>query len=264
MSIASSHRYSSDEIKGDNRDVIRVVKEVMNKATSNRLISKQECVVLLADLDLVKCTEQIESLSVSNSHTVEVEDGKIVKKGSPFLKQYATRPIQNKHCSLHQYFIMTHPGVIPHFVGINGQPTYPISESFAKQVVVCHVPWNEYPKSNTNWKDVFHNYFHSDSCSKSVRMTYERVLQRHIKKMTYYEPVAAKIDHSKNPMTQAAQELLDLYGKDNITDLDAQDKRLLDAPKGELKDWSQYKQVSSKGTDSFRRSENVYTVINRS
>lgn len=56
---------SSETLTGDARDVQRVVRQILNKSTGNRLIPKQECMVLLAGLDLVKCSDTIDTVSVS-------------------------------------------------------------------------------------------------------------------------------------------------------------------------------------------------------
>ena len=48
-------------------DITRVARQIMNKTSSKRIISKQEAMVVLADLPLTTCTETIQSISINNS-----------------------------------------------------------------------------------------------------------------------------------------------------------------------------------------------------
>jgi hypothetical protein len=78
--IVFFHR--AEELRGDRHDLVNIAKQVLNKSASNRLISKQECMVLLGGLDLVTCSETIESVSLTLSAKVVVseEDKKKAKK----------------------------------------------------------------------------------------------------------------------------------------------------------------------------------------
>ena len=55
---------------GNSEDVVRVSKKCMNKSAGMRLISKQESVVLMGELDLFTCTETVETVSISNSKRI--------------------------------------------------------------------------------------------------------------------------------------------------------------------------------------------------
>jgi hypothetical protein len=68
--IVFFHR--AEELRGDRHDLVNIAKQVLNKSASNRLISKQECMVLLGGLDLVTCSETIESVSLTLSAKVVV------------------------------------------------------------------------------------------------------------------------------------------------------------------------------------------------
>jgi hypothetical protein len=74
--------YRAKELQGDCHDLVNIAKQVLNKSASNRLISKQECMVLLGGLDLVTCSETIKSVSLTLSAKVVVseEDKKRQKK----------------------------------------------------------------------------------------------------------------------------------------------------------------------------------------
>jgi hypothetical protein len=74
--------HRAEELRGNRHDLVNIAKQVLNKSASNRLISKQECMVLLGGLDLVTCSETIESVSLTLSAKVVVseEDKKKAKK----------------------------------------------------------------------------------------------------------------------------------------------------------------------------------------
>ena len=125
---------------GDKLDLKRVCKKVMNKAASRRLISKQESCVLLGNLPLTLCSENIETVSISNTVKVKIQASDGIDRR--FLASYANRPSNYHHMSLHQYFfqyreiIHKKPPAIPHYVGVMGYPTYPVSKSYAKHVLL--------------------------------------------------------------------------------------------------------------------------------
>ena len=52
---------------GTNRDMIKLSRHLLNRSVANRTISKQEAMCELGDLDLVICTESIETVSLSSS-----------------------------------------------------------------------------------------------------------------------------------------------------------------------------------------------------
>ena len=45
-------------VPGHTKDVVRICQHLLNRSSSNRVISKQECLVLLMGLDLVTCSDQ--------------------------------------------------------------------------------------------------------------------------------------------------------------------------------------------------------------
>ena len=95
----------------------------MNKAASKRLISKQEATVLLAELDLVHCSETIESVSISNSK--QIRKGSDENTNKTFLESYMNRPESCVLMSLQEYYHYIRNNntnkkpIIPNFVGVN-------------------------------------------------------------------------------------------------------------------------------------------------
>lgn len=237
---------SAKEITGDDSDVKRVVKMCMNRSVSNRLVSKQECMVLLGKLDLVKSTEEIVTVSLSKSTRVRAtSDRKKKSTEEKFIKTYESRPKDFEGMSLNQYWCHLKPIQIPHYVGITGQPKFPVSEEFARSVVITHIPWRKYPKKK-KWIDMFNQYINSPDCDRSVTMAYARVRNRHYRGLSFHDPISKTADHSLNEMPDHAQALLDLTGDSNTTDYDLADHRLLKAPKGQDHCWSNAKKVRNK------------------
>ena len=190
----------------------------MNKAVTRRIISKPEACVLLAELDLVYCTETTQSVSLSNSKKVTLAETGNSGGRETFINEYKNRPAEFEECNLHQYFNKTRnvdPNkklVIPHFVGINGSPKYPVTDDYARHTLIVHRPWRQYPDAKTNWRAEFEVFINSSDCPTSARMSYERVMRRYIDKMTGYEPKASTADHNGNTVEEDDEELMILLG----------------------------------------------------
>ena len=60
----------STETTGCQRDIHRLCRQILNKAASSRLISKQEATVMLACLPFTYCTDTVENVSVSSSKSI--------------------------------------------------------------------------------------------------------------------------------------------------------------------------------------------------
>jgi hypothetical protein len=200
----------------DKHDLQRVCKKVMNKAATRRLISKQEGSVLVADLPLTKCDEHIETVSISRSKKLSVN---VLSTGSisKFINEYARRDTKYSHLSLHDYFTVFREEIhhkqpaIPHYVGVSGHPCFPVSEAYARHVLICYKPWTTYP-DKSNWADEFHAFINSPACPKSARLTYDRVLQRHFEGTKFVDLKASDVDHSSNPISAEDQTALLLSG----------------------------------------------------
>jgi hypothetical protein len=188
----------------------------MNQTETKRLISRQEAIVLLAGLDLVHCSETIKPVSISNSFQICSSEDKETNK--TFIQEYKKRSKDVEHLTPHKYFKVKYQkclnvqrSIIPHFTGICGFPVFPPSEAYAKQTMVMHTPWRDYPKS-TDWIGDFTRFINSPDVPRSARMTFLRVLNRYTTKTQFVEPVASKTTLNGNDIDQETQELLDLTG----------------------------------------------------
>ena len=110
--------------------------------------------------------------------------------------------------------------IIPHFVGVNGAPKYPVTHDYARHTLIVHKPWRTYPSPQTNWIEEFETFIHSPECPVSARVGYERVMLRYIDRMTHYEPKATSVDHSANPISPDDNDLMIMLGLKHEVDYD--------------------------------------------
>lgn len=196
---------------GDYKDVQRVARQVLNKTASNRMISKQECMVLMGGLDLVKCSERIDCVSVSGSRKMRMTEDEPI--ATTLIARYKNRPQSLWSMSFHDYYHHINNQNVdrnsrrykcPHYVGINSQPKFPVTESYAKAVITLYKPWKKDDLiAPRDWISEFREFVDkSGKCPEGVSISYHRVMDRHIKRTTHYEPVASKVDHSANYISE--------------------------------------------------------------
>ena len=216
--------HSWKDLTGDHESLKSLCKHIMNKCASRRLISKQEAMVLLADLPLTDCTETIETLSINNSNPLRRSNENKTDNRLP--TKYAKRPRDKEHesMSLYDYCVKIKNTdsarrrrknckfLIPNFVGASGTPTFPVTESYARHTIIVHKPWREYPK-NIDWIGEFEKFIHDkENCPKVARLQYDRVMTRYYDGMCHYEPKTTMVDHSGNPISEDDFEMLTLLG----------------------------------------------------
>jgi hypothetical protein len=204
----------AEEVTGDSQDLKSLCRHLANKASSSRLVSKAEASVLLGGLDLVVCSDLIDSVSISNNVRISHEGS----QNKNFLWQYAHRNNDLERCSLHDFYSIFRScqhgkkPYIPHYIGVKGQPTYPVSEAYARQVLTIYKPWRVYPTSD-NWKVDFEQFIRSPECPMSAKLTYKRVLQRFFDGTKFAETTAkSQPAGDANEVSQGDQEILALAG----------------------------------------------------
>ena len=222
---------SAEDLGGDKSDVKRAAKQVMNNASSKRVISKQEATVLLGDLDLYTCSETIVTVSISNCKKVTIDKSSSDAGYSSVIQEYMRRHSTYNQLSLNDFFHLTRNNddnrgskkfCIPHFVGCSGQPTYPPSESYARHTLIVHKPWRSCPDCD-NWIGEFERFINSDDCPVSAKVEYLRVMHRYMDKMTFYEPKATKTTISDLGMEGEDRDILDLT---NMIERDNYDREI--------------------------------------
>ena len=221
------------------------MKQVLNVAAANRIISKQECVVLLGELDLYHCSETIRSVSLSGGRNFTATKNDSGTKKQSFINNYILRSKEQEHLSVHEYFSKncgeTSKGkrIIPHYVGIMGQPVYPVTTNYAKAVCITYKPFRRLDH-NRDWITEFNAFLQDPRCPIPVKMGYNRVLDRFHKKTTHVQPLSHECDTSKNPIAFEDQELMAMCSQSALTDSHLIDFDLLrHFNRGEKYDWSQ-------------------------
>lgn len=199
-------------------DVIKIARQILNRGNAHRTIPKQECMVELAELPLILCSEITETISLSGSYKLSSSSHNDV------VSRYRRAAPNNPSLSLHQFFKneleakkYTGKGpskpIIPHFVGANGQPKYPPTKEYAKATLLVHQPWGASSpplRTDEQWISDFNNFLKSESCPKEVLLEYHRVKER-------YE--------SKRPPEATAAE--ECYDRELQPDMDEQTKDIL-------------------------------------
>ena len=261
---------NAEEITGDKHDLTRVCKQVMNRATTKRLISKQEAVVLLGELDLTRCTETIENVSISNSKQLRKADSGVTS--TTMVDKYTKRPKEDENLSLYEFFHKVknkgeknrRGAIIPHFVGVNGVPKFPVTQEYAKQQLIIHKPWRNYPKSN-DWVSDFNVFINLPSTPLSAKLTYQRVHVRWLQGTQGYEPKADCYDNSTNPISMSDEELIDLLGFNKKDGDDFDDSIMKNMDRGLHHEWDKDPKVcflsETTSNDSLFHIFNILTIF---
>ena len=184
---------SSDDISGNIYDVKRVTRQLLNRAVAHRTIPKQESMVELGQLQLVECTEKIEPVSLSGCYKLQGSTHYDIV--SRYRRQAGTHP----EMSLASYFEVVNKDkpmtVIPHWIGGNSQPTFPVSTDYARTTLLIHYPWKSMtPPSfgcTSSVVRAFYDFLKSSRCPEAVKLTHARMKQRYFSRITP-EPVATE------------------------------------------------------------------------
>jgi len=241
---------AAEDFTGDKADVVRPCKQIMNKCASKRLISKQEAMVLLADLPLTVCTEGFEAVSLAHSQQVTLK-GKL-RDDKKFITQHATRDVSFENMSLHECFhhvknpTKNERHMIPNFVGTSGIPRCPVTPDYARHTIIAYRPWRQHPK-DLEWIKEFNQFINSEECPVSAKMGCER----NYDKMQHCEPKAQTADHSGNELSEESRKMLELLGLrgDECTDHDDALFKSMDF--GKNFEWDKDTQVSPSKCPSF-------------
>ena len=165
---------ATEESTYDEAELRGVCKKVLNKAAASRLIPKAEASVLVANLSLSTCSDYIESVSISESINICAKEGQ--SRGKSFLDTYRNRPVYQYDLSLHQFYKVYRASkqgkkpAIPHYIGVKGVPVYPVTEAYAKHVIVVYKPWHKNYPNQPSFKPDFELFINSKDCPPSARL----------------------------------------------------------------------------------------------
>ena len=228
---------------------------MLNKATVNRMISKQECTYLLLEQSLTECTEFIDSVSVSAStkFTLRKENG----NKSNIVENYKKRPSEYDDWCLYEYFLFTRNGAlskntkkhaaklkdgqklrVPHFVGGSTTSVFPPTKKFARTMLMLYKPWKTDP-TMSDYVDVireFNGFVESDLCPKRLHISYVRSVERKLDGTKFVEATATEGVYDMHMDEETAEYL-------NLTGYHFGDEEIADKPKMQYNygldyDWS--------------------------
>jgi hypothetical protein len=168
---------ASEEATGCNRDIIALVRKILNRYLGEKLVSKQECMVLLSGMDLWTCSESFQKISLSGY-------SKLDKNGTTgtnrYLRLYCDRSHDLRRLSFVSWFRKYHSRrgertFIPHFPGRGCNPIFPLTEYHSRILLLIHKPWGRKdPLAKTNFCKQLRDFLKSRDCPRSLRLTYEK------------------------------------------------------------------------------------------
>ncbi len=140
-----------------------------------------------------------------------------------FLSKYNKRKTHLDK-SLHQFFHLTKNShkpttnkkeFVPHYDGGGGQPTFPVSKSFARVEILKHMPWScNNPLSELNETVIleqFEEFRKGKFCPISVSIAIERAKNRlEMKQRGYSKPIAEQIEECQLTDTNIDEETKEL------------------------------------------------------
>lgn len=206
---------------GDDRDVKKLARRLLNEASKTRVISKQEATCQLAGLELYNCSEKIQIESLAGEQRL----GTAKQAQNSLLVKYAKREESLHDMNLYDFFdhYYNQSGVetdtnnkkrIPMFTGARCEPVYPVNEAYARGVLLIYYPWTGRfidDSKSEEFINIFNNWIKDKSrCPKVVRLGYERAKRLKFSK----EPISKTGDLEYEAMTvqpdKETQELVEL------------------------------------------------------
>ena len=204
--------HSAEAMSGNQEDVMRIARQLLNRSIASRTISKQECMVELLGLPLVLCTESFETVNLSGSYKLQSDTHR------DLLSQYRRLAPDNPTVSLHDFVTEKlkerNSGleIIPHYVGASGQPKYPPTKEYAMATLLVYKPWAGKTlsrRSDKQWIEDFIEFVNSDDCPRGVALEFARVKDRYESKRPE-EAVATEECYDSEPRAEMDDETKDI------------------------------------------------------
>lgn len=170
-------------------DSAKIVRQLLNATSSQRLISKQEVMVLLDQLPLITSTELIQDVSLTGSY--KIGSG---FKSKTLIYKYSIRNSSTHHNQSFHEFVCKEINknrrkkerkVVPNYTGGQSQPTFPVTENFARSILLIHKPWHKKFDDSKERQFIpeFYNFLNSTICPPTVKIAFERAKENHKKKL---------------------------------------------------------------------------------
>jgi hypothetical protein len=142
-----------------NMDTRTLRNRLLNKTVARRMISKLKCMVELGKLDAWVCNEKFTKVSLSGFKKLE-KDGETGSKNTP-IEKYMMRGPAIDGISLYHFVLdngntpiieadtagegsyeqVDARSCVPVFTGGAMHPTWPLSDSYARSMLIVHKPW---------------------------------------------------------------------------------------------------------------------------
>ena len=78
-----------------------VARKLLNRHISDRLISKQECMVMIGNMHLTICSESIESISISSACRIKMDQA---NNGKSLMQRHMKRENMHSNLSFDEFF----------------------------------------------------------------------------------------------------------------------------------------------------------------
>lgn len=124
----------SNDVTSDKSDLRRLCRKILNHFRKNKLVSKQESLVINTGLPLHDCSEMFVTVSLSGYRRISQLGSKHI------LSMYSHRQGQDE-INLDEYVRKTENGKVPHYTGIYYTPSFPPSEQYSKFLLLVYKPW---------------------------------------------------------------------------------------------------------------------------
>ena len=189
------------ETESSSNDMAALCKEILNKFTSQRVISRSEVMVEIASLPLVISSETIENINISGSTKVFQHD--TYEKN--IMHKYKTREQDLHHLSFLQFFYLekdvqfkkylkSNPKaiqktIIPNPIGRvitprffkDANEEYVLDYEYAKSMLILHKPWKhnecqDFLNNNECALKTFYEFLNSTSCPNRLKDIFEAAI----------------------------------------------------------------------------------------
>jgi hypothetical protein len=170
---------------GDERDVKKLARRLLNECSKARVISKQEASCQLAGLELYSCSEKVQVESLAGEQRL----GTSREAKKSLLVRYANRPLSLRDMNLHDFFDFSNNKAtdvaklnwkvkIPLFTGARCEPVYPATPEYARAILLLYQPWHGQLKISSEREELlreFHKFIHdTNRCPVAVAIGYNR------------------------------------------------------------------------------------------
>ena len=204
--------YEDDLLAGDknseDKHILKLSRRMLNSLSTSRIISKAEASVELLNADLFWCTESFSHVRLSKASRLMSSENENFYKTKDKINEYIERNDDFKDFSLAEFITYLSTSAtqkvqisdfekkrlrhiqkslkteILHGVGMNGNPIFPPTESYAKATLLMHKPWStkhplEFDLNATRLSHEFYEFLSSEKCPLDVILNFFIAKENH-------------------------------------------------------------------------------------